>query len=52
MPTIDASFLKIEEILNRRLTSEEILIVGLAYGFGFRAGMIHEDDSEQEESEK
>jgi hypothetical protein len=33
-------------VLQRGLTAEEILIIGIAYGLGYGAGMEDQDDSE------
>ena len=37
--SIDQTFLKCSEIVKRKLTGQEILIVGIAYNLGYRAGM-------------
>ena len=39
--TIDFALNKCSEILKRKLTGQEILIVGIAYNLGFGAGVEH-----------
>ena len=44
--SIDFTFLKAEEILQRGLTAEEILIVGIGYNYGYLAGIRDREDKD------
>ena len=44
--SINIAFLKCEEILGRQLTAEEILIIGVAYNYGYMAGMNDREDKD------
>ena len=44
--SIEFTFLKGEEILERGLTAEEILIVGIGYNYGYMAGIRDREDKD------
>jgi len=43
---IDYAILKCTDLLKRKLTNDETLIVGVAYNMGYGAGFKHQDDKD------
>lgn len=43
---IETAFLKSSEILERKLSAEEILIIGIGYNYGYMAGIRNREDKD------